>query len=177
MICARGVNLAGFCFQGVNMGQTKIGRPPTLSADDKDLLLEYIAGGMSNTKSCAMMHIEPSTFYLTLGREPDFMERYQAAKAGAVDAIVDEAQDAARDARTAQSGAEVAGIKVFVDTQKWMASRLAPQRWGEKSSVHVTGTISDDPQEMAKRVAFLEALQDGQNDEGPGSDAEPEDAV
>lgn len=145
------------------------GRPPALSADTKDLLLEYIAGGMSNTEACRMMRIEPSTFYLTLNREPDFMEKYQAAKAGAVDAVVDEAEDAARKAQTAQSGAEVAGIKVFTDFKKWQAARLAPNRWGEKASVHVTGTVSTDETEMAKRVAFLEAL----NGKGPGN-AEPD---
>lgn len=151
----------------------RMGRPPTLSADDKDLLLEYIAGGMSNSKACRMLHIEPSTFYLTLGREPEFMERYQAAKAGAVDAFVDEAEEAAERAQTAETGAQVAGIKVFTDFKKWQAARLAPQRWGEKSSVHVTGQISDDPQEMAKRVAFLQALQGGQDDEGPEDTLEP----
>lgn len=144
------------------------GRPPALSADDKDLLLEAISSGASNTKACRDLGIEPSTFYLTLNREPDFMERYQAAKAGAVDAVVDEAQEAARDARKARSGAEVAGIKVFVDTQKWIASRLAPQRWGEKATVTVNSQVSDDTTEMAKRVAFLEAL----NGNRPGN-AEP----
>lgn len=146
------------------------GRPPALSADDKDLLLEAIASGASNTKACRDLGIEPSTFYLTLNREPDFMEKYQAAKAGAVDAIVDEAQEAARDARKAQSGAEVAGIKVFVDTQKWVAARLAPNRWGEKASVTVTSQVSDDTTEMAKRVAFLEAMSKGPGDAEPSDD-------
>lgn len=151
----------------------RMGRPPTLSADDKDLLLEYIAGGMSNSKACRMLHIEPSTFYLTLGREPEFMERYQAAKAGAVDAVVDEAEEAAEKAMTAETGAQVAGIKVFTDFKKWQASRLAPQRWGEKASVHVTGAIAGDDQEMAKRIAFLQALQGGQDEEGPEDTPEP----
>lgn len=153
------------------MGQNRVGRPPTLSADDKDLLLEYIAGGMSNSKACRMMHIEPSTFYLTLGREPDFMERYQAAKAGAVDAIVDAADDAAENTLAAENGTQVAAAKVFIDHKWKMASRLAPQRWGEKASVHVTGQVAMDETEMAKRVAFLQAL----NGNGPGSDAEPDD--
>jgi hypothetical protein len=151
------------------------GRPPTLSADDKDLLLEAIAGGMSNTKACRSLGIESSTFYLTLGREPDFMERYQAAKAGAVDAVVDEAEEAAERAQTAETGAQVAGIKVFTDFKKWQAARLAPQRWGEKASVHITGQIATDDQEMAKRVAFLEALGGSQGDEDEtGPEVAPE---
>jgi hypothetical protein len=152
------------------MGQNRVGRPPTLSADDKDLLLDYIAGGMSNSKACRMMHIEPSTFYLTLGREPEFMERYQAAKAGAVDAIVDAADDEAEKTLGAENGTQVAAAKVFIDHKWRMASRIAPQRWGEKATVTVNSQVSDDPQELAKRLAFLQALQGG--DEPAGDDDE-----
>jgi hypothetical protein len=152
------------------MGQNRVGRPPTLSADDKDLLLDYIAGGMSNSKACRMMHIEPSTFYLTLGREPEFMERYQAAKAGAVDAIVDAADDEAEKTLGAENGTQVAAAKVFIDHKWRMASRLAPNRWGEKATVTVNSQVSDDPQELAKRLAFLQALQGG--DEPAGDDDE-----
>ena len=151
------------------MADAKRGRPPALSASDKDLLLEYIAGGMSNNKACHEMRIEPATFYLTLNRDPDFLERYQAAKASAAEALVDDGEAAAERAEFAESGAKVAGLKVRADYKFRMASRLAPNRWGEKASVHVTGTVSTDETEMAKRVAFLEAL----NGKGPGN-AEPD---
>jgi hypothetical protein len=150
-----------------------MGRPPTLSADDKDLLLEAIAGGLSVRNACRALHVETSTFYLALHREPDFMERYEAAKAAAVDALVHDGEEAVERALTAENGAQVAGIKVYADYKFRMASRIAPQKWGEKAAVHVTGAIADDPQEMAKRVAFLEALQGGQNDEGPEDASEP----
>lgn len=150
------------------MAVTKVGRPPSMTADDKELLLEYIAGGMSNANACRMMHIEPATFYLTLGRDAEFLERYQAAKAAAVDVHVDEAEEAAQEARKAENGTQVAGAKVFIDHKWRVASRLAPQRWGDKAQVHVTGQIEASDQEMAKRIAFLEALngsQDGSEEE------------
>ena len=150
------------------MAGKKMGRPATLSADDKDLILEYIESGMSNDAACGMVHVVPATFYLTLNREPEFLERYQVAKANAVEAIVDEAEAAARSAWNAKSGHEVAGAKVFSDFKKWQAARLAPNRWGEKAQVQVTGAITMDDTEMAKRAAFLAAL----NGKGPG-DAEP----
>lgn len=155
------------------MAEAKVGRPTVFTPDTKDLILEYIEAGRSNHEACRMVGLPHQNFYLTLSRDPEFRERYERAKAVAVDALVDEGEHASTQALTAESGAQVAGIKVYADYKKWMASRLAPQRWGEKSSVHVTGTISDDPQEMAKRVAFLEALQDGQNDEGPEDTLEP----
>ena len=117
-----------------------------------------------------MLGVQPSGLYLTLSRDPEFRERYERAKSAAVDALVDEGERATTQALTAESGAQVAGIKVYADYKFKMASRIAPQRWGEKSSVHVTGQISDDPAEMAKRVAFLEALggsQEPDDETGP----------
>lgn len=150
------------------------GRPPALSADEKDLILEAIESGVGTRRACADLGVETSTFYLTLNRDPDFMERYQAARAAGVDALVDDADEAAEDARRAENGHQVAGAKVYIDHKMRVASRLAPQRWGEKAQVHVTGQISTDEQDMAKRVAFLQALR-GYNDEGAGDDADPYD--
>lgn len=151
------------------MAEAKIGRPTVFTPDTKDLILEYIEAGHSNHEACRMVGHPHQNFYLTLSRDPEFRERYERAKSAAVDALVDVGEQATAQALTAESGAQVAGIKVFADYKFKMASRLAPQRWGEKSSVHVTGQISDDPQEMAKRVAFLEALggsQGGHDEEG-----------
>lgn len=155
------------------MASAKIGRPTVFTPDTKDLILEYIEAGHSNHEACRMVGTQFQNFYLTLSRDPEFRERYERAKAAGVDALVDEGERATAQALTAENGAQVAGIKVYADYKKWMASRIAPQRWGEKSSVHVTGQISDDPQEMAKRVAFLQALQGGQDDEGPEDTLEP----
>jgi hypothetical protein len=155
------------------MAEAKIGRPTVFTPDAKDLILEYIEAGHSNHEACRMVGVDASNLYLTISRDPEFRERYERAKAGAVDALADEGERVAAQALTAETGAQVAGIKVYADYKKWMASRLAPQRWGERSSVHVTGQISDDPQEMAKRVAFLQALQGGQDDEGPEDALEP----
>lgn len=152
------------------MAEAKVGRPTVFTPDTKDLILEYIEAGRSNHEACRMVGVDASNLYLTISRDAEFRDRYERAKAGAVDALVAEGELAAERAPTAETGAQVAGLKVLADYKFKMASRLAPQRWGEKSSVHVTGAISDDPQEMAKRVAFLEALggsQGDDNEEGP----------
>lgn len=145
------------------------GRPPAISADAKDLVLEAIGSGMSVRKACKSVGVEVATWFLTLGREPELVERYNAARAASVDALVEDAEEAAEDARRAENGHQVAGAKVYIDHKRWMAGRIAPNRWGEKAMVHVTGQILTDETEMAKRVAFLQAL----NGNGPGDDAEP----
>ena len=151
------------------MASAKIGRPTVFTPDTKDLILEYIEAGMPNHEACRMVGVDPSNLYLTISRDPEFRERYERAKAGAVDALVAEGEQAAERAPAAENGAQVAGLKVLADYKFRMASRLAPQRWGEKSSMVVTGSVSEDPQELAKRLAFLQRMQNG-----PGSDAEPD---
>lgn len=152
------------------MAAAKMGRPTVFTPDVKDLVLEYIEAGASNSDACNMVGVEPSSLYATLNRDPEFAERYVQAKAGAVEAMVDDAEQAAQQARTAQNGNEVAGAKVFIDFKKWQAARLAPNRWGEKAQVHVTGQISTDDQDMAKRVAFLEAMKEHEDAKGAEDD-------
>jgi hypothetical protein len=153
------------------MAEAKIGRPTAFTPDTKDLILEYIEAGYSNTKACQMVGVDVSNLYLTQSRDPEFREKYDAAKAAAVDAMVDEAEEAAQDARRAENGHQVAGAKVFADFKKWQAARLAPNRWGDKAQINITTQLDSSDQEMAKRIAFLEAL----NGNGPGDDAEPDD--
>jgi len=173
MICACGSELRALLFRGVIMAEAKVGRPTVFTPDVKDLILEYIESGMSNQEACQMLGHPHQNFYLTLSRDPEFRERYEQAKAAAVEALVDEGERATAQALSAESGAQVAGIKVFADYKFRMASRIAPQRWGEKAQVHITGQIQADDQEMAKRVAFLEALQGGDDEEGADLQADP----
>lgn len=154
------------------MAKVKYQPSPVMTPDTKDLILEGIASGHSTRRACQDLGVEPATFYLALGRDPEFAERYDAAKRASVDALVDDADDAAEAARRAQNGNEVAGAKVYIDHKKWMAARIAPQRWGEKAQVNVTGTIVTDDQELAKRLAFLEALRD--KEKGAEDDFDPE---
>ena len=151
------------------MASNKVGRPTVFTPDTKDLILEYIEAGMPNHEACRMVGHPHQNFYLTVNRDPEFRERYERAKAGAVDAAVDAAEREAEKALTAENGTQVAAAKVFIDHKWKMASRLAPNRWGEKASITVNSQVSDDPQELAKRLAFLQAL----NGNGPGDDAEP----
>jgi hypothetical protein len=154
------------------MAVAKVGRPTVMTPDTKDLLLEALESGLPVRKACRSVGIDPEGFYLALSRDPEFNERYERAKALAVDAIVHDAEDQAEKALAAENGTQVAAAKVYIDHKWRMASRIAPQKWGEKASVHVTGQISDDPQELAKRLAFLQALQGGEDEEGPEDNPE-----
>jgi hypothetical protein len=153
------------------MAEAKIGRPTVMTPDTKDLLLEYIAAGYPVRKACRMMGIDPPGFYLALSKDAEFNDRYEAAKAAAVDALVHDGEEAVERGELAEVGHKVQALKNLADYKFRMASRIAPQKWGDKSTVQLTTQLESSDQEMAKRIAFLEAL----NGNGPGDDAEPDD--
>jgi hypothetical protein len=137
----------------------KVGRPTVLPRDKQDELLELIACGTPNRAACAEIGIDPRTLYYMAQRDPEFFQRYDAAKKMAVDALVDNARDEAQAAKRATNGAQVQGHKLAWDHEWREAQRLAPQRWGEKAQVELTGRIeSSDPAEISKRLAFIEML-------------------
>jgi len=153
------------------MAEAKVGRPTAFTPDTKDLLLEYIASGYPVRKACGMLNIDAPGFYLALSKDPEFNERYEAAKAAAVDALVHDGEEAVERGELAEVGHKVQALKNLADYKFRMASRIAPQKWGDKSTVQLTTQLDSSDQEMAKRIAFLEAL----NGNGPGDDAEPDD--
>lgn len=138
---------------------TKRGRPPAMSAEQRDDVLDLIASGMPNLEACTRLEIEPRTLYNTIARDQDFFQRYDQAKKAAVDALVDRARAEAQAAKRAENGAQVQGHKLAWDHEWREAQRLAPHRWGEKAQVELSGNVStNDPLDIAKRLAFIEAL-------------------
>ena len=140
----------------------KLGRPPAMSPDVQEELLELIEAGKSNREACKQVGISHDTLYATLARVPEFSDRYRVAKQASVDALVDRAQEVNELALGAETGAAVAAHKHLADALRWEAARRAPQRWGEKASVELSGRVDvNDPAELAKRLAFIEAMTGG----------------
>lgn len=140
----------------------KMGRPTVMSREKQDELLELIGAGTPNRAACAKIGIDPGTLYYTIQKDADFYNRYDLAKKAAVDALVDNARDEAEAAKRATNGAQVQGHKLAWDHEWREAQRLAPNRWGEKAQVEISGRIeSGDPAEISKRLAFIEMMGQG----------------
>ena len=138
------------------------GRPPAMSPEIQDEILEHLEAGKGNREACQMVGISHECLYSTIARNAEFADRYRQAKQAAVDALVDEANNVNRLALGAETGAAVAAHKHLADALRWEASRRVPQRWGEKASVELTGRVDiTDQQELAKRLAFIEAMTGG----------------
>lgn len=94
-----------------------------------------------------------ATVYLWLGKHPEFMEQYTRAREDQADTLADEiidiADDKAGDTIVDQDGNERADTewinrsRLRVDARKWVAAKLKPKKYGDKTdtNVNVTGKL------------------------------------
>ena len=116
----------------------KIGRPTALTDELADRLCEEIAIGRSVNKICKEEDWAPdqSTFYRWCYRHPEFREKYARAKNVAQEIAAETIWEIAADA----TNETVNVARLQVDTAKWIASKLLPKRYGEKSQLDHTSS-------------------------------------
>ena len=139
---------------------TKIGRPRAYTEVRALAVLKLVAEAKSLRTIAAtpgMPPLQAMLRWMDPGAAtfvPSFRERYMRAKEVAADVLADEcikiADDAALDTRTRlnrKTGKEYAQTdldhiqrsRLMVDTRKWVASKLAPQKYGERLQTELTG--------------------------------------
>lgn len=93
--------------------------------------------GLSCFKACQAVEVPNSTFMLWLSKDSDLAERYARAREDLIERIASETLDIA-DAPVGSTplGATDSGMvqkqRLQVDTRKWLLSKLAPKKYGEK---------------------------------------------
>lgn len=121
----------------------KIGRPTALTDELADRLCEEIATGRSVTQICKEKWApDKTTFYRWCYRHEDFRHQYARAKNLAQEMAAEEIWEIASEA----TNDTVNVARLQVDTKKWIASKLLPKRYGEKSQLdHVSSDGSMKP--------------------------------
>lgn len=121
----------------------KTGRATIFSDALADRICTELASGRSARSVCNDKGM-PSmqTFWRWLRENPAFREQYARAKQEAADALVEEMLDIADDAsgdyvedaqgRLRFNSENVQRARLRIDTRKWIASKLKPQRYGER---------------------------------------------
>ena len=93
-----------------------------------------------------------STVFKWLGEQKAFSEQYARAREAQMEVmaqeIVDIADDSSEDAQTDDNGNVrqnsefVQRSKLRVDTRKWLMSKLAPKKYGEKVDLNHSGEVA-----------------------------------
>jgi hypothetical protein len=131
-------------------------RVPARAREDEDLtdvqmeLCHRIMGGESVARICRDRHMPAqSTVFQWLTSNDRFREAYQIAKQLMAETLADEvldiSDDSAGDYVQGENGAafnseHVQRAKLRVDSRKWLASKLAPKRYGDAATLkHESG--------------------------------------
>ncbi len=132
------------------------GRPTTFTQDQADHICAELAVGKSLREICRETEgLVLSTVMRWLSANPSFQEQYARAKSAGVDALAEEILDIADDGtndwmeRHDKDGENIGWqfngeaarrSQLRIDARKWLLSKLAPKKYGEKVTQEITGT-------------------------------------
>lgn len=106
-------------------------------------ICDEIIGGKSLRQICAAENMPaPSTICLWLSQDEEFAERYARAKEiqmeNMAEEIIEIAEDGSNDWMESEKGGYIINQEIVqrsrlrIDTRKWLMSKLAPKKYGDK---------------------------------------------
>lgn len=97
--------------------------------------------GESLRKSCAKHGVAHSTVLGWIDEDPALGDQYTQARARMLDAQAEALEDIGDQAAQAETAVEVAGLKLKSDNRKWLLSKLAPKKYGDKIQTEHSGGV------------------------------------
>jgi hypothetical protein len=148
------------------------GRPSTYTPEMVADICQKLSEGKSLRAICDLPGMPAqSTVFLWLQRHSEFSEQYACARVAQAefwaDQIVEIADDTSADVVFDEDGNERAQHEIVqrsrlrVDTRKWLMSKLAPKKYGDRVVAEHVGrdggpieTVDLSETEVARRIAF-----------------------
>jgi len=107
-------------------------RQSTVTQEDTEAVLEMMREGHSLRKACAAQNVTTQSFLRLVEANEDLAVQYARARADMLDAQAQELEDIGDQAVRAQTAVEVNGLRLKADNRKWLLSKLAPRKYGDK---------------------------------------------
>jgi len=95
-------------------------------------ILELMQEGTSLRKCCEAADVAISTFLGWVDADKALAEQYAGARARMLDAQAEALEEIGELAEKAETAVEVAGLRLKSDNRKWLLSKLAPKKYGDK---------------------------------------------
>ena len=92
-----------------------------------DAILEEVAAGEGVTKGLKARKLSQRSFWGHIAQDPAAADAYAQARVRGLDRISEDALDIADDGALAPDDR-----RIRVDTRKWLLSKLAPKKYGDK---------------------------------------------
>jgi len=138
-------------------------RPSSFTQEMADLICKRLADGESLRSICANDGFPAaSTVFKWLSEKQPFSEQYARAREAQADHLAEQilqiADDGSNDTYPTDDGQAVnhdviARSRLRVDARKWLASKMAPKKYGDKVTQEHTGKDGGDIQHSV-RVSF-----------------------
>lgn len=130
------------CFKGFVMATQK-GDP--VRRQKAELVFAGMRSGMSALKSCAKIGLSQSCLNDWLNADPDLAADYARARSDLIEFYADQTMKIADEpvALTADGKIDTGAVqkqRLQVDTRKWLLSKMAPKKYGDK--IEVSGDAS-----------------------------------
>lgn len=121
-----------------------------------DAVLAAMEDGLSLRKAALENGTSPQSFLRAVDASPELQEQYAHARARMLDAHAEQLEEIGERASTAESAVEVAGLRLLSDNRKWLLSKLAPKKYGDKVTQELTGADGG-PVNHSLTVQFVRA--------------------
>lgn len=154
------------------------GRPSIYSDELASEICERLVNGESLNSICKDKSMPcVATIFSWLDKKPEFLKRYEFARENQADTLADQMIDIADDGRNdwmekkdaegncigwQVNGEYVQRSRLRLDARKWIASKLKPKKYGEKTTTELTGkdggaiAVKDiSLEEAARRMAYI----------------------
>jgi hypothetical protein len=106
-----------------------------MDAAKADAILELMREGLSLRKAAKAQEVTPSVFLRWVENDKQLEEQYAQARARMLDVQAEELEAIGEAAAKAKSATRVAGLRLQSDNRKWLLSKLAPKKYGEKVAI------------------------------------------
>ncbi len=122
-------------------------RTPETKAMQQAAVLTGIHEGASMRKACIAAGVPAATFVSWVEKDPVLAEQYACAREVMLDKMADDLLEISDEAvpSTANGGLDSAAVakqRLQVDTRKWLLSKLAPKKYGERQTLEHEGGVS-----------------------------------
>lgn len=150
----------------------EVGRPTSFNDDVAAAILERMADGESLRTICADDGMpNRSTVFRWLSQFPDFRDQYAHAREEQADALFDELLEIADDGSNdwmerknkddqslgwVENGEALRRSALRIEARKWMASKLLPKKYGDRTQMEVSGADGGALQVVIQRFTKAE---------------------
>jgi len=98
----------------------------------KAVIATMLDRACSLRSACGEHGVAISSFLWLVERDPAISDQYTHARAVILDARAEELEDIGERASRAESAVEVNGLRLLSDNRKWLLSKLAAKKYGDK---------------------------------------------